>query len=91
MSVVMVMAMVLSLGLPAALVPSGRGLVGWSWLRGWLSAAPSWAKEDPKVPQQQRGKGVDGHYVASPRLLDDGSRWRRPRVSWTAIGRSRLR
>ncbi|GAA0734441.1 hypothetical protein GCM10010199_53540 [Dactylosporangium roseum] len=63
----------LSLGLPAALVPSGRGLVGWSWLRGWLSAAPSWAKEDPKVPQQQRGKGADGHYVSAPRAKDTES------------------
>src|SRR5262249_3019357 len=67
----------LSLGLPVALVPAGRGLVGWSGLRDWL-ATPSWAREDPKVPQQQRGKGADGHYVAAPMARDGESKRKSP-------------
>ena len=78
MSVVTIVTMALSLGLPSALVPSGRGLVGWSALRNWLVAAPSWAREDPKVPQQQRGKGVDGHYVKAPIARDTESKRKAP-------------
>ncbi|WP_327007722.1 polymorphic toxin-type HINT domain-containing protein [Dactylosporangium sp. NBC_01737] len=78
MSVVTVVAVALSLGLPSALVPAGRGLVGWSALRDWLVAAPSWAREDPKVPQQQRGKGVDGHYVTAPMARNGESKRKAP-------------
>ncbi|MFF5234696.1 LamG-like jellyroll fold domain-containing protein [Dactylosporangium sp. NPDC000521] len=72
-SVVTVVVLALGVGLPPALVPSGHGLVGWAALRDWLVAAPSWAK-DPTVPQQQRGKGVDGHYVKAPTARDSESK-----------------
>ncbi|WP_432841102.1 LamG-like jellyroll fold domain-containing protein [Dactylosporangium sp. CA-092794] len=72
--VVVVLAMLLSVGIPAGALPSGPGPgLPVSWLWRWLGEPVSWAK-DPKGPEQLRGKGPDGHYQAAARARDSESK-----------------
>ncbi|MGI5238567.1 LamG-like jellyroll fold domain-containing protein [Dactylosporangium sp. CA-139066] len=74
LGVVVMAAMLLSIGVPSGVLPTGRG-EGFpvSWLWDWLGQPASWAK-DPKGPQQLFGKGPNSHYQAADRAKDSESK-----------------
>ncbi|WP_167517585.1 LamG-like jellyroll fold domain-containing protein [Micromonospora orduensis] len=73
MAVLVTLALVLSVAVPAGAVPPSRSEGSLSWLWDLLSTRPSWAFADPPTPEQKRGVSPErGHYVPAKYVNDFG-------------------